>query len=154
MESNIQTNELICETETDSQTERTDLWLYCCWCSGSRSRPAVCSPMDCSTQAPLSSTTSQSLLKLMFLELVMASHHLSSVASFSCPQSFPASGSFPMSQFFTQVTKVLEFQLQQKYVWKTHIQIQTNGYLILCVCAAREIHSPQLYLFYFFKYLK
>ena len=29
-------------------------------------------------------------------------------------QSFPASGSFPMSQFFTSVFKVLEFQLQQQ----------------------------------------
>ena len=31
---------------------------------------------------------------------------------FSRLQPFPASGSFPMSQFFTQVAKVLEFQLQ------------------------------------------
>ena len=34
----------------------------------------------------------------------------SSVIPFSsCPQSFPASGSFQMSQFFHQVAKVLEF---------------------------------------------
>ena len=37
----------------------------------------------------------------------------SSVACFcSCPQSFPASGSFPMSRLFTLVTKVLELQHQ------------------------------------------
>ena len=30
----------------------------------------------------------------------------------SCPQSCPASGSFPVSQFFVSVTKVLELQLQ------------------------------------------
>ena len=37
---------------------------------------------------------------------------LSSVVPFSsCPQSFPASGSFPMSQFFTTGGQVLEFQL-------------------------------------------
>ena len=45
----------------------------------------------------------------------------SSVAPFSsCPQSFPASGSFPMSQFFASVldAKVLEFQLQyQSFQW-------------------------------------
>ena len=36
-----------------------------------------------------------------------------STASFSsCPQSFLASGSFPMSRHFAQVAKVLEFQLQ------------------------------------------
>ena len=39
----------------------------------------------------------------------------SSVTPFSsCPQSFPASGSFPMSQFFTSDAKVLELQLQQQ----------------------------------------
>ena len=37
----------------------------------------------------------------------------SSVIPFSsCPQSLPASGSFPMSQLFHEVPKVLEFQLQ------------------------------------------
>ena len=37
----------------------------------------------------------------------------------SCPQSFPASGSFPMSQLSShQVAKVLEFQLQhQSFPW-------------------------------------
>ena len=43
----------------------------------------------------------------------------SSVVPFSSHlQSFPASGSFPMSQFFHQVAKVLEFQLQhQSFQW-------------------------------------
>ena len=43
----------------------------------------------------------------------------SSVSPFSsCLQSFPASGSFPMSQFLHQVAKVLEFQLQhQSFQW-------------------------------------
>ena len=36
----------------------------------------------------------------------------------SCLQSFPASGSFPMSQLSHQVAKVLEFQLQhQSFQW-------------------------------------
>ena len=36
----------------------------------------------------------------------------------SCPQSFPASGSFQMSQFFASGAKVLEFQLQhQSFQW-------------------------------------
>ena len=47
-------------------------------------------------QTSLSLTISQSLLKLMSVELVMPSNHLD-----LCPQSFPASGSFPMSQLFT-----------------------------------------------------
>ena len=44
----------------------------------------------------------------------------SSVNPFSsCPQSFPASGSFQMCQFFTSGGQVLEFQLQhQSLQWK------------------------------------
>ena len=50
----------------------------------------------------LSITLSWSLLKFMSIESVLLSHHLISATLFSfCPQSFPASGSFPGSQFFT-----------------------------------------------------
>ena len=52
-------------------------------------------------QATLSFTISRSLLKLLF---TVSSHTAisSSVGSFSsCPQSFPGSGSFPMSWLFT-----------------------------------------------------
>ena len=53
-------------------------------------------------QASLSITNSQSLLKLLSIASVMPSNHLSSVVPFSsCLQSFPASGPFPMSWFFT-----------------------------------------------------
>ena len=52
-------------------------------------------------QASLSFTNFQSLLKLMSIELVMPSDHLSFVVPFSsCLQSLPASRSFPVSQFF------------------------------------------------------
>ena len=52
-------------------------------------------------QASLSFTVSRSVLKLMFIDLVIQPTISSSVAFFSsCPQSFPASGSFPMSQLF------------------------------------------------------
>ena len=53
-------------------------------------------------QASLSFTISWSLLKLMFIEVMTPSNLTFSVAPFSCgPQSFPASGSFPVSQLFT-----------------------------------------------------
>ena len=52
-------------------------------------------------QASLSITNSWSLLRLMSIELVMPSNHLILCHPFSsCPQSFPASGSFQMSQLF------------------------------------------------------
>ena len=55
----------------------------------------LCDPVDCS-QASLSITNSWSLFKLIYIESVMPSNHFSSHL-----QSFPASGSVPMSQFFT-----------------------------------------------------
>ena len=52
-------------------------------------------------QASLFITSSWSWLKLMCIELVMAFNISFSVVSFSsCLQSFPASESFPISQFF------------------------------------------------------
>ena len=58
-------------------------------------------PWTAARQASLSITNSQSLLKLMFIELMMPSNHLILCCPFfSCLQSFPASGSFLVSQFF------------------------------------------------------
>ena len=52
-------------------------------------------------QVSLSTTNSWSLLKLMSIEWMMPSNHLVLFHPFfSCLQSFPASGSFPMSHFF------------------------------------------------------
>ena len=59
-------------------------------------------PWTAACQASLSIINSWSLLKLMSTELVMPSNHLILCLPFSsCLQSFPASGSFPMSQLFT-----------------------------------------------------
>ena len=56
-------------------------------------------PWTAAHQASLSFTISWSLLKFMSIELVIL---FNSAASFSsCPQSFPASGYFPISQLFT-----------------------------------------------------
>ena len=58
-------------------------------------------PWPAAHQASLSITNSWSLHKLMSIESVMPSNHLILVIPFSsCLQSFPASGSFLMSQLF------------------------------------------------------
>ena len=70
----------------------------------------LCDPMDCSTQDSPSITNSWSLLKLMSIKWVMPSTISSSVVLFSSHlQSFPASGSFPMSQFFISVSQSIGF---------------------------------------------
>ena len=59
-------------------------------------------PWTVARQASLSITNSWNLLQLMSIELVMPSNHLILCLPFSSHlQSFPAAGSFQMSQFFT-----------------------------------------------------
>ena len=64
--------------------------LSCVWCS--------VTPWTAAHHSSLSFTISWSLLKLMSIESVMPSNHVAPFSS--CPQSFPASGSFLMSQLF------------------------------------------------------
>ena len=60
-----------------------------------------CTHVPCTHQAFLSFTISQDLLKLMSIESVIYPTISSSITPFSfCFQSFPASGSFPMSLLF------------------------------------------------------
>ena len=76
------------------------LWSHC-YCSVTKSCPALCNPMNCSTPGfsilhylPVCSNS---------CPLIQWCHPTTSSSDspfFSCPQSFPASGSFPMSQFF------------------------------------------------------
>ena len=56
-------------------------------------------PWTAARQAPLSFTISLNLLKLMSVDSLMPSNYLILIP-FSCLQSFPASGSFPMSRLF------------------------------------------------------
>ena len=57
-------------------------------------------PRIAARQASLSITNSWSSLKLMCMESVMPAISSSVIPFSSCPQSLPASGSFPMSQLF------------------------------------------------------
>ena len=86
-------------------------------------------------QASLSFTISWNLLKLMSIESVMPSNHL---ILFSCLQSFPASGSFPMSQFFSSggqsigvsaSASVLQMNIQDWFPlgWTGCISLQSKG---------------------------
>ena len=73
---------------------------YCSCCSVAKLCPIVCGPMDCGTP---SFSVLHYLLEFAqthvhgVSDAIQPSHPLSS----SCPQSFPASGPFPMSQFFS-----------------------------------------------------
>ena len=70
---------------------------YNCCCSVTQSCLFV-TPWTATHQASLSFTISQSSLKFTSIESVMPSNHL--IPFSSCPQSFSASVSFPMSWLF------------------------------------------------------
>jgi len=82
-------------------------WKYRWWCKFSSVQLLshvwlFAIPWTAAHQASLSITNSSSLLKLMSITLWCHSAIWSSVVPFfSCLQSLPASGSFPMSWFFT-----------------------------------------------------
>ena len=70
--------------------------------SVAQSCPTLCYPMAASCEASLFITNSWSFLTLMTIESVMPSNHLILCHPLLLPpQSFPASGSFQMSQLFT-----------------------------------------------------
>ena len=75
-------------------------------------------------QASLSIINSQSLFKFMPIESVMPPNH---PISFSRLQSFPASGSFPMSQFFVPGGQSIKVQLQhQSFQWIFRVDFFCN----------------------------
>ena len=124
-----------CQTIIHHSCEYRFIYTYVCMFSSVQSLSHVwlfATPWTAAYQASLSISNSQSLLKLMFIESVIPSNHLTSVTPFSfCLQSFPASGSFQMSQF---LPSALEFQLQhQSLQWifplglTASISLQSKG---------------------------
>ena len=78
--------------------------ICCCCCSVAKSCLTFCNPMDCSIPGSSVLCYLPELAKLKFIsiESVMLSNYLICCRSFFfCLQSFPASGSFPVSWLFT-----------------------------------------------------
>ena len=96
-------------------------------------------PWITARQASLSTTNSRKLLKLMSIESVMPSSHLILCHPFSsCPQSLPASGSFPMSQLLAWGGQSIEVSASASVLpmntqdwsplgWTAWISLQSKG---------------------------
>ena len=84
------------KVETKANTFHTQLLLFSCWVW------LFATPWTAARQASLSITNSQSFLKLTLSQWCHPniSSSVSPFSIFPSPQSFPASGSFPVRQFF------------------------------------------------------
>ena len=122
-------------------------WFYtlyivqlCTLCSVAQSCLTLWTPWTAACQASLSITNSQSLLNLMSIESVTPFNHLilCLVPFSSRLQSFPASGSFQMSQFFASggqsrgvsaSASVLPVNIQDWFPlgWTDWISLQSKG---------------------------
>ena len=59
-----------------------------------------------------------------------------------CPQSFPASGTFPMSRLLPQITKILELQRQrQSFQWIFRVDLPQD-WLVCSPCCPRDFEEP------------
>ena len=93
-------------------------------------------PWTAARQAFLSFTISQSFLKLMTVESMMPSNYLIFVIPFSCLQSFPASGSFPVSRLFTsggQSIRSFSFSLSPSNEYSGLISFRIDWFDLLAV---------------------
>ena len=93
---------------TQRSSENGSRILDCC--TVTKSCPTLCDPMDCSTSHSSVLTVFPSLLKFISIESVTLSNHLilyHGSIFFSCLQSFPESGSFPVSQLFASGGQII-----------------------------------------------
>ena len=115
----------------------------CCCCSVAQLCPTLCDPMDCSTQGSTVLLYLPEFAQIhvhwvsdaILLETVDDATISSSAAHFSiCPQSFPGSRSFLMSQLLTSGGQRLELQFQHQFfqwIFRTDF---LKGWLIWSPC--------------------
>ena len=119
----------------------------CCYCSVTKSCPTLCEPMDCTRQASLSFTISQSLLKLMPIEWCHPTISSCRPLLF-LPSLFPYyskyfnisqhQGLFQWVSSSHQVAKVLELQLQHRsFQWIFRIDF-LEDWLVWSPCSPRD----------------
>ena len=108
----------------------------------SLSRVHSVTPWTAAHQASLSITISRSLLKLTYTESVMPTNHLFLFSS--CLQSFPTSGSLPVSQFFTssgQSIEVSAFSISPSNEYSGRFPLRLIGLISLQIKGLSRVFS-------------
>ena len=138
----------------------TQLEKHWSYCSVPQSCPTLCSPVDCSMTgfASRSFTVFWRLLRPMPIESMMPSTVSPSVTPFSsCIQSFPASGSFPMSCLVSSggqsigasaLTSIFPVNIQDWFPlgWTGWISLQSKGLSRLPSSTVQKHHVFRLFV--------
>ena len=105
--------------------------MFCC-CSVTKSCPTLCNSMDCSMPGfpvSLSPGVCSNACPLSWW------CHPTSVTSYSsCPQSFPASGSFPVSWLFTSGGQIIGASTSDQsfqWIFRVWFPLQLTGWISL-----------------------
>ena len=108
-------------------TSKPKLFLTLWWLFSRSVESYSATPWTAAHQASLSFTISRSLLKLTSTESVMPSNHLILCRPFSsCPQSFPASESFPMSCLFASGGQGIGASAMNLFVYLSNCFFKTH----------------------------
>ena len=126
----------------NSELAGTEASPSLCCCSVAQLCLTLCNPMDCSTPGfPVLHCLPE------FAPLSQWCHPTTSfsIAPFSlCPQSFLASGSFPISQLFESDGKILELRLQHQFFqWIFRVDF-LQEWLVWSPCSPRDYQESSL----------
>ena len=122
--------------------------------SVAQSCPTLCDPMNCSTPGlPVRHQLPEFTQTHVHWVGDAIQHISSSVIPFSsCLQSFPASGSFQMSQLFASggpsigVSPGVQFYLALEFYWRlTLFSVQTALYSLARLCPELKSHSENMW---------
>ena len=114
--------------------------VFRCCCSVAKLGPVLCSSVDCSMSGRLPHLSLSPGVCSNSCPLNRWCHPTisSSVASFSCPQSFPVSGLFQWVDSLHHVAKVLELYIQhQSFQWIFSVDF-LKDWLVLSPCSSRD----------------
>ena len=120
---------------------KPDINRCCCYCSVAQSCPTLCNPLDCiPCPSPSPGAWSNSCPSSRWCHPTISS----SVVPFSsCLWSFPASGSFPMSQFFTSGGQSIGISASAlSFQWIFRIDFLYNWLVWSCCPRESQVSSP------------
>ena len=111
-------------------------------CSVAKSSPTLCNPMDCNMLGFPVLRYLHEFAQTQVCWVGDAIQQSSVSAFFSCPQSFPASGSFPVYQLFASGDQSIEASASAFHTWQWIFRVEFHyDWLVWSPCCPRTLRS-------------